>query len=69
MPNGRRPQAAAVGVAEHGSRAALTPLAAAGHTAPPWQEAAIAAGFVSVGVAMVVSAILVLWGLRRTAAV
>ncbi len=49
--------------------AALTPLAAAGHTAPPWQEAAIAAGFVSVGIAMVVSSILVLWGLRRTAAV
>jgi len=47
--------------------AALSPISAAGHSAKPWQEGAITIGFVSVGIAMVVSSVMVLWGLRRTA--
>jgi (hydroxyamino)benzene mutase len=45
--------------------AALSPISAAGHSAQPWQEGAITLGFVSVGIAMVVSSVMVLWGLRR----
>jgi len=43
--------------------AANTPIAAAGHSGRPWQERFIAAGFLSVAIAMVASAVLVLWGL------
>ncbi|MEW6336474.1 MAG: hydrogenase [Acidobacteriota bacterium] len=46
---------------------AVTPLAAAGRAALPWQEALVTAGFVAVGVAIVAAAVLVLWGLRRHA--
>lgn len=46
--------------------AALSPISAAGHSAQPWQENAITCGFISVGIVMVASSILVLWGLRRT---
>lgn len=43
--------------------AANTPIAAAGHTGQPWQERLVAAGFLSVAIAMVASVVLVLWGL------
>ena len=46
--------------------AALSPITGAGHSGQPWQERVVTVGFISVGIAMVVSSILVLWGLRRT---
>jgi hydroxylaminobenzene mutase len=46
---------------------AMTPIASAGHTAPSWQERLVAFGFVSVGLAMIASLVLILWGLRRSA--
>ena len=45
--------------------AANTPIAAAGHKGQPWQESLVAAGFLSVAIAMVASVLLVLWGLSR----
>jgi hydroxylaminobenzene mutase len=42
----------------------LSPITGAGHSAAPWQEFLITAGFVSVGIAMVGSSALFLWGLR-----
>jgi hydroxylaminobenzene mutase len=45
--------------------AALSPITGAGHTGKPWQERFITAGFMSVGIAIVLSSILVIWGLRR----
>jgi len=48
--------------------AALSPLTGAGHSGQPWQEQLITALFMSVGVTAVLSAILVLWGLRKRAA-
>jgi hydroxylaminobenzene mutase len=47
--------------------AALSPITGAGHRGEPWQENLVTAGFMSVGVTIVASAILVLWGLRRKA--
>jgi (hydroxyamino)benzene mutase len=47
--------------------AALSPITSAGHTALPWQETVMTALFISVGLAIVGSAVLVLWGLRRSA--
>lgn len=47
--------------------AALSPITGAGHRGRPWQEGVVTIGFVSVGIAIVASAILVLWGLRRAA--
>jgi (hydroxyamino)benzene mutase len=47
---------------------ALSPITGAGHSALPWQETLITAIFMSVGLAIVGSSILVLWGLRRSAA-
>jgi (hydroxyamino)benzene mutase len=46
---------------------AMSPITGAGHSAPAWQEALVAAGFVTVGIAMLVSSILILWGLRGAA--
>ena len=46
--------------------AALSPITAAGHSAQPWQESVVTFGFMSVGVVIIASSILVLWGLRRT---
>lgn len=46
--------------------AALSPITGAGHSGQPWQERVVTVGFISVGIAMVASSILVLWGLRRT---
>jgi len=45
----------------------LSPITGAGHHALPWQETFITAALMSVGVAIVGSAVLVLWGLRRGA--
>ncbi len=47
--------------------AALSPITAAGHTALPWQEGLVTALFMSVGLATISAAVLVLWGLRRAA--
>lgn len=46
---------------------AMTPIAAAGRTAQAWQERVVTAGFISVGLAIIAAAVLVLWGLRRRA--
>jgi len=43
--------------------AANTPIAAAGSRGQPWQESLVAAGFLSVAIAMVASVLFVLWGL------
>jgi (hydroxyamino)benzene mutase len=48
--------------------AALSPITAAGHSARPWQEVLVMLGFVSVGLTIVVASVLVLWGLRSSAA-
>ena len=45
--------------------AALSPITAAGHSALPWQEGVVTVGFISVGLAMLASATLCLFGLRR----
>ena len=47
--------------------AALSPISAAGHSRLPWQESLVTAGFLSVGVVIVASSLLVLWGLRARA--
>jgi hydroxylaminobenzene mutase len=47
--------------------ASLSPITGAGHSALPWQELAVTIGFNTVGIAIVASALLVLWGLRRAA--
>jgi len=47
--------------------AALSPITGAGHNAATWQEGLITALFMSVGITTVLSAVLVLWGLRRRA--
>jgi hydroxylaminobenzene mutase len=49
--------------------AALSPITAAGHSALPWQEGLVTALLMSVGLATIATAVLVLWGLRRKAAV
>ena len=46
--------------------AALSPITGAGHSAQPWQEGLVTFGFMSVGIVIVATSILVLWGLRRT---
>ena len=46
---------------------ALSPITGAGHHALPWQESLVTAVFMTVGLAIVGSSVLVLWGLRRTA--
>lgn len=45
--------------------AANAPIAAAGHSGRRWQESLVAAGFLSVAIAMVASVLLLLWGLSR----
>jgi hydroxylaminobenzene mutase len=49
--------------------AALSPISAAGHSAQPWQEGVITFGFISVGLVIIASSLLVLWGLRPSPAV
>jgi hydroxylaminobenzene mutase len=46
---------------------ALSPITAPGRIAHPWQEALVTAGFMSVGIVIVFSTILILWGLRAKA--
>ena len=46
--------------------AALSPITGTGHGALAWQEGLVTFGFVTVGVAIVASSVLVLWGLRKT---
>jgi hydroxylaminobenzene mutase len=45
--------------------AAFTPVTSEGHHGVRWQEFAVAAGFVSVGVTMLVASGLLLWGFGR----
>jgi hydroxylaminobenzene mutase len=47
--------------------AALSPITAAGHSGQPWQESLVTVGFMSVGIVIVASSVLVLWGLRARA--
>jgi hydroxylaminobenzene mutase len=47
--------------------AALSPITSAGHHAVPWQEGLITVLFMTVGITTVMSAMIVLWGLRRNA--
>ena len=44
--------------------AALSPITGAGHSGLGWQERVVTIGFVTVGVTIVTSSVLVLWGLR-----
>lgn len=46
---------------------AMSPLTAPGRSALPWQEGLVTVGFISVGLAMLAAAVLVLWGLRARA--
>jgi hydroxylaminobenzene mutase len=48
--------------------AALSPITGAGHSGQAWQEQLVTALFMSVGVATVASALMILWGLRGAAA-
>ena len=43
---------------------AFSPISAAGLSGQPWQESLVTAGFLSVSVAIIVSTVLVLWGLQ-----
>jgi len=45
--------------------AALSPVTGAGHSAEPWQEALVTAGFMSVGIAIIAATVLLLVGLGR----
>jgi hydroxylaminobenzene mutase len=46
---------------------ALSPITAPGRVAQPWQETLVTAGFMSVGIVIVFSTVLILWGLRAKA--
>ena len=48
--------------------AALSPVTATGHQGLPWQESLITAGFLSVGIVIVLASLMILWGLRTNAA-
>jgi (hydroxyamino)benzene mutase len=45
----------------------LSPITAPGRSGLPWQESLVTAGFISVGIVIVVSSVLILWGLRANA--
>jgi len=47
---------------------ALSPITAPGFKAQAWQEGLVTAGLMSVGIVVVVSTVIFLWGLRGTAA-
>lgn len=47
--------------------AALSPITGAGHNGRPWQESLVTAGFMTVGLSIVVASLLLLWGLRGKA--
>jgi (hydroxyamino)benzene mutase len=44
--------------------AALSPITAVGHSGLGWQERLMTIGFITVGLTIVTSSVLVLWGLR-----
>ena len=44
---------------------ALSPITAPGRAAQPWQESFITLSFMSVGLVIVATSILILWGLRK----
>jgi (hydroxyamino)benzene mutase len=44
---------------------ALSPITAPGRSGLPWQETFVTAGFMSVGITIVIASLLVLWGLRK----
>ena len=48
--------------------AASSPITSAGHRGQPWQESFVAMGFLTVSIAIIATSVLVLWGLRGTAA-
>jgi hydroxylaminobenzene mutase len=45
--------------------AALSPITGVGHSGTPWQENFVTAGLMSVGVAIVLASVLILWGTRK----
>jgi (hydroxyamino)benzene mutase len=47
--------------------AALSPITAVGHHGQSWQEGLVTAGFLSVGISIIASSLLVLWGFRAKA--
>jgi hydroxylaminobenzene mutase len=47
--------------------AAANPITSEGHTGKPWQEKMMGAGFLSIAMSIIVSAVLTLWGLGRKA--
>jgi len=47
--------------------AALSPITGVGHSGLPWQESLVTAGFMSVGIAIVVASVMILSGLRKAA--
>jgi (hydroxyamino)benzene mutase len=47
--------------------AVLSPITGAGHSGLPWQESFVKAGFMSIGIGIVASSLMVLWGLRGKA--
>lgn len=48
--------------------AAKSPITSAGHSGQPWQESFVAMGFLTVSIAIIATSVLVVWGLRGTAA-
>lgn len=48
--------------------AALSPITAPGRSAPAFQEMIVTLGFVAVGLTIIAASVLVLWGLRASAA-
>jgi hydroxylaminobenzene mutase len=48
--------------------AALSPVTAAGHSGSPLQERLVTVGFLSVGITIILSCLVMLWGLRGKAA-
>ena len=47
--------------------AALSPITGAGHSGQPWQESFVTIAFLTIGITIVASSALVLWGLRSKA--
>jgi hydroxylaminobenzene mutase len=47
--------------------AALSPITGAGHSGQAWQEGLVTVGFLTVGITIIASSMLVLWGLRSKA--
>jgi hydroxylaminobenzene mutase len=47
--------------------AALSPITGAGHKGQSWQEVVVTVGFLTVGITIIASSVLVLWGLRAKA--